>query len=170
MSLTSSIIRAQTPFMNRPRPDNNYQAAHAALLLESFQRLVGRPLIDAAATPEDTARTLFYAPLIVVSHGAEADPILNYGNAVALKLWETDWDAFTKTPSRHTAEPMLREARDRLFDKVNTNGFADNYEGIRITTSGKRFKIKDGIIWSLIDGDGKPFGHAATFEMPEFLP
>lgn len=156
--------------MKRPCPENTYQAAHAALLLESFARFVGRPLIDAAATPADAAYNLFHAPLIILSHGIEDDPILNYGNEAALKLWESDWETLTRTPSRLTAEPMLRDARARLFEKVNAHGFADNYDGIRITTSGKRFKIKDAIIWSLINRDGKFHGHAATFETFEFLP
>jgi hypothetical protein len=34
--------------MDRPSPANNFQARHVRLLLSSFRRFVGRPLIDEA--------------------------------------------------------------------------------------------------------------------------
>jgi hypothetical protein len=40
--------------------------------------------------PSDVAQFLFEAPFVVVSHGIEANPILNYGNKKALTLWELD--------------------------------------------------------------------------------
>lgn len=65
------------------------------------------------------ARALFDLPdRVVVSHGTEEDPILNYGNAVTLRLWEMSFEQLTSTPSRQTAEPMLREKRQALLDQV----------------------------------------------------
>jgi len=43
---------------------------------------------------------MFLAPYVVVSHGTQDDPILNYGNRVALNLWDLPFENFTKTPSR----------------------------------------------------------------------
>ncbi|MGL5096317.1 MAG: MEKHLA domain-containing protein, partial [Planctomycetia bacterium] len=64
---------------------------HSVLLLESFRRVVGRPLLDAVGDHADAdARQLFLAPFVVVSHGVQADPILNYGNQAALDLWAID--------------------------------------------------------------------------------
>jgi len=31
---------------------------------------------------------MFEAPFVLISHGTEDDPILNYGNRVALWLWQ----------------------------------------------------------------------------------
>ncbi len=58
------------------------------LLLDSFRRWTGCELLERAGTAEDQARALFAAPFVVVSHGTEDDPILNYGNQAALDLWE----------------------------------------------------------------------------------
>jgi hypothetical protein len=55
---------------------------------------------------------------------------------------------------------MTRAARD---------GFVDDYRGIRITSSGKRFLIEQAIIWNLINGDGQRVGQAATFSEWKWL-
>ena len=35
---------------------------------------------------------MFRVPFTVASHGMEPDPVLNYGNQVALDLWEMSWE------------------------------------------------------------------------------
>ena len=57
-------------------------------------------------------------PFVLVAHGTEADPVLNYGNATALALWEMSWEELTRTPSRLTAEAPNREERARLLATV----------------------------------------------------
>lgn len=136
---------------------------HTELLLESFQRLLGRPLHPCTGSPVERAACLYHAPLVVVSHTPVADPILNYGNAAALALWEMDWDAFTRTPSRLTAEPDRREDRARALAAVASQGFLEGYAGVRISSRGRRFHIEDGLIWNLVDGDGLFCGQAACF-------
>jgi hypothetical protein len=138
--------------------------AHAQLLLDSFARLVGRELIDRSGSPREQAERLYRSPFVVVSHGTEADPVLNYGNAVALGLWEMDWDAFTRTPSRLTAEPLHRDERARLLERTRDQGFVDDYSGIRISRSGRRFRIERAIVWNLVDAAGDLRGQAATFD------
>lgn len=115
------------------------------------------------------ARSLFEASCAIVSHGTQADPIFNYANRCALELWEMDWDTFTQLPSRMSAEPMHREERARMLAQLDTQGFVDNYTGIRISSQGQRFHIEQAIIWNVIDGDGKFIGQAATFENWTFL-
>ena len=90
--------------------------------------------------------------------------MLNYGNAAALALWEMDWDTFTRTPSRLTAEPMHRDERARLLARTRDQGFVDDYSGIRISRSGRRFRIERAIVWNLVDAAGAPCGQAATFD------
>lgn len=137
--------------------------ARAQLLLNSFAHWTGRQLVPREVTIEDQARTLFHAPFVVVSHGTQPDPVLCYGNATALKLWEMDAATFTQTPSRLTAEPMHRDERAQLLARTAKNGFADDYAGIRISRTGKRFRIEQAIIWNVLDERGTPAGQAATF-------
>lgn len=99
----------------------------------------------------------------------EADPVLNYGNAAALSLWEMDWLEFTRTPSRFTAEAPNREERARLLAEVTQNGFITNYAGVRITRSGRRFRIAQATVWNLLANDGSHAGQAATFSRWGFL-
>jgi hypothetical protein len=143
---------------------------HAQLLLDSFARLLGRDLIDRAGTPAAQAERLFHAPFVVVAHGTEADPILAYGNAAALALWEMDWETLTRTPSRLTAEPVHRDERARLLERTLRDGYVDDYAGIRISSTGKRFRIEQAIVWNLIDAGGAVHGQAATFDRWTRLP
>ena len=73
-------------------------AAHVQLLLDSFARLVGRELLARDGSAVEQARRLFTASFVVVSHGTEADPLLNYGNRAALALWEMTAAEFRGTP------------------------------------------------------------------------
>lgn len=138
--------------------------AHVQILLDSFARLVGRELIDRDGSPHAQAQRLFRSAFVVVSHGTEADPVLNYGNAAALALWEMDWDTFTQTPSRLTAEPMHRDERARLLARTRDRGYVDDYSGIRISRTGRRFRIERALVWNLVTGTGTACGQAATFD------
>ncbi len=138
--------------------------AHVQLLLDSFARLLGRELISRQGTAEEQVERLLHAPFVVVSHGTEADPVLNYGNAAALALWEMDLATLTSTPSRLTAEPVHRDERARLLARTARDGFVDDYSGIRISSTGKRFRIEQAIVWNLVDAAGIRHGQAATFD------
>lgn len=134
------------------------------ILARSYQQLLGKKLIDRDLT--DTyalSKALFHAPFVVVSHGTQADPILNYGNQTALELWSMDWQQLTKTPSRLTAEPVNRTDRALILDRVTKQGYIDNYRGIRISSTGQRFLIERVTIWNLTDETGNKCGQAATF-------
>src|SRR5450432_2585486 len=111
----------------------------------------------------EPAEKIFQAPLVLVSHGTEADPILNYGNAAALALWEMSWTELTHTPSRLTAEAPNHEERARLLATVTARGFIDDYSGVRISKTGRRFKISRATVWNLLTDEGKPCGQAAMF-------
>lgn len=138
--------------------------SHVQLLLDSFARLLGRELISRQGSAEAQAERLFQAPFVVVSHGTEADPILNYGNAAALALWEMDLATLTRTPSRLTAEPVHRDERARLLERTRRDGYVDDYAGIRISSTGRRFRIEQAIVWNLVDAAGMHRGQAATFD------
>jgi len=137
---------------------------HAALLLNSFARLLGKELISRGQSPEEDERRLFLAPMVVVSHGLEDDPILNYGNRAAFTLWEMTPAEFLSTPSRKTAEPMHRDERARLLARTREQGYVDDYQGIRISATGRRFLIRQAYVWNLIDEQGERQGQAAAFD------
>jgi MEKHLA domain len=142
---------------------------HTQVLLDSFRRWVGRELIPRVGTPREQARTLFLAPFVVVSHGTQSDPVLSYGNRAALDLWEMDIETLLRTPSRLTAEPLHRDERSRLLQRTSRDGFVDDYSGIRISSSGRRFSIDRAIVWNLVDAAGERVGQAATFDDWKFL-
>lgn len=142
---------------------------HSLRLVRSFLHWTGTPLIAELAIPEATAQALFEATFVVVSHGVEADPILNYGNRVALDLWEMDWSQFTRTPSRYTAEPVEQSKRDRLLQQVSDQGYISGYQGVRISSTSRRFSIQDVVIWDVLDEQGQRCGQAATFSSWKFI-
>ncbi len=130
------------------------------LLLDNYARCFGSDLIERGP---DEADRLMQAPFVVLSHTTGVDPVFQYGNLCAQQLFEMDWEALTSLPSRLSAEPMHQQERQRLLDEVRTKGFSDNYSGIRISATGKRFLIKSARIWMLLDSSGHTVGQAATF-------
>jgi hypothetical protein len=80
------------------------------------------------------------------------------------------WAELTRTPSRLTAEAPNREERARLLAAVTARGFIDDYSGIRISKTGRRFRIAQATVWNLLDEGGQHCGQAATFSSWEFLP
>lgn len=136
---------------------------HSQRLVNSFQHWTKKPLMAIASSAEEQARSLFEAPFVVVSHGTEADPIFNYGNAQALNLWGFDWKTFTQLPSRRSAEPTEQTEREQLLLEAKTKGYIANYRGIRISSKGQRFAIEDVILWDVLDENYQCCGQAATF-------
>ena len=137
--------------------------AHTQLMLDSYRRWLGADLVPRKGTPREQAQQLFEAPFVVVSHGTQTDPILNFANQTALWLWEMDIPTLTATPSRLTAEPVHRDERAQLLARTTRDGFVDDYQGIRISRSGQRFRIERAIVWNLVDQAGTYRGQAATF-------
>lgn len=140
------------------------------VLLDSFARRLGRELIERGGSPLEQSQRLFEAPFVVVSHGTQADPILNYANRTALDLWEMPLGQLLQTPSRLTAEPVHRDERARLMQRTLEQGYVDDYRGVRISATGKRFLIERAIVWNLHDASDVRVGQAATFDAWTPLP
>lgn len=141
---------------------------HTLCLFRSLKHWTGRDIFPALGDSQ-LAKAAFEAPFVLVSHGIEPDPVLNYGNRAALSLWEMSWDELTRTPSRYTAEAPNREERARLLDRVTRHGFIDDYSGVRISKSGRRFRIARATVWNLLALNGLHCGQAAMFDQWEFL-
>lgn len=143
--------------------DKEFLVSQTRLMLSSYRRLTGKILWPENPSDESLVREVFNAPFVLCSAGPEPDPVLNYGNAQALKLWEMDWNTLTRTPGRHTAEAPERGAREAFLRTVKEKGFIDNYSGIRISSTGRRFEIKNATVWNLLDPQGRYAGQAASF-------
>jgi hypothetical protein len=143
-----------------PSTENHYLAEHIELIARSFQHLLGYPLLP---DTDNLAERLYYAPFVLLSHNAEADPIFNYANAQGLQLFELSWQELITLPSRASAEAINQAARDKVMAQVTTHGFITHYRGVRVSKTSKRFEITNAIIWNLTDSAGIYQGQAAYF-------
>ena len=152
-----------------PSVENDFLIGHAVLIMGSYYNLLRKPILSGGFDENRMAYELFHAPFAVVSHGTESDPVFNYANLTALELFECDWDELTALPSRLSAEPVNRAERGRLLAEVTAKGFIDHYEGIRISKNGRRFRIKNAVVWNLLDSRNIYRGQAACFNEWTFL-
>jgi hypothetical protein len=143
-----------------PQFDTPELRQRIALIAESHQRLTGRALV---AGGTDVVMAIWNAPLAVVAHGTEADPLFFFGNRAALHAFRAGLDQFIGMPSRLSAEAPERAARQALLDRVMAHGFVDDYAGIRVQLDGGRFRIENATVWNLIDAAGVRHGQAAAF-------
>jgi hypothetical protein len=152
-----------------PSKNNDFLVQHINIMRYSFEYFTGKQLGSPKLSDTENAEELYNAPFALLTHTADDDPIFNYANLTAQKLFELSWYDITKLPSRKSAESPNQNDRNSLLAKVAENGFVDNYTGIRITANDKKFIIKKGIIWNLIDKNGNYYGQGAKFKFWEFL-
>ena len=132
------------------------------LLCGSYRRIVGKDLVPRVLTQREAVRWLYEdAPFGLLAHDTALDPVFIYGNKSAQRRFEYSWNELTALPSRLSAEAPERQARENFLRQVAERGYVDDYEGIRISKSGKRFPIADVTVWQLIDVDGTIRGQAA---------
>ncbi len=122
--------------------------AWTELLLDNYERLIGRSLLPRIGTGKEQSKMLFYAPFVLVSHGTQTNPIFNYGNRCALDLWGLTWQELLTTPSRATVEgeEIKIEERQKMLDLVKKQGYINDYHGVRITKNGQLFRIEKAMV------------------------
>lgn len=132
------------------------------LLSTSYSRLLGRPLVPLHVPIENAPRWLYEsAPFGLLAHNTAVDPVFVYGNLMAQKLFEYDWDELTALPSRLSAQAPERGERQAFLEQVERDGFVAAYRGMRVTKSGKRFWIDNVVVWQLRNDAGAHCGQAA---------
>lgn len=136
------------------------QRSRIARIAMSYHALTAHHLVPPS---DDIPTALWFAPEAIVAHGTESDPVFFFGNQTALHLFEMSFEDFTRLPSRLSAEPVARDERARLLDRVTRRGIIDDYAGIRISSTGRRFHIANAAVWNLTDAHGHPAGQAASF-------
>lgn len=148
---------------------STFLTQHVEILRASYAHWTGESDFDEAIGQKNAVEALFAAPFAVLSHGIGTDPIFNYGNQLALDLFEMSWEEFTALPSRLSAEVINQEERAKLLATVTQNGYINNYSGIRIAKSGRRFIIRNATVWNLLTPDGQYYGQAALIRNYEYL-
>ena len=155
--------------MDYPTEENNFLVEHVRDIGNSYRHLLLKELIPDIQDDGEFARQLFHAPFAVVSHDTAGDPVFNYANLKALELFELSWENFTRLPSRLSAEPVNQAERERLLAEVTEKGYIDHYEGVRVSSTGKRFLIRNAVVWNLLDKQQRYKGQAAWFDQWTFL-
>lgn len=146
-----------------PAATNQLHLDHIELLRHSYERLTGKRFGPGDRQGMEFAEAIYHAPYVVVSHGVEADPVFNYANLAAQRLFEYPWEKFCQLPSRLSAEPLNQSERQHFLDCVTRQGFMSGYQGIRIAKTGRRFWIKEVTVWNLTDDAGIYRGQAAIY-------
>lgn len=155
--------------MPRPEPPpwlSEAAIATAGRLLAGHRLAFGQPLlagVQHGRSALQAAQELFVASTVVLAHDGSVDPRLIYANRAALLLWRRPWSAMVGLPSRLTAEPAERQSRAFALEQARRRQALTGYAGVRIDSSGRRFRIQKARLWTLRDGDGQPCGQAAAF-------
>jgi hypothetical protein len=153
-----------------PSASNDYDREHISIVLENLHRWTGRDLIQYYGFSLATlGAQVFAADFYLLSHNCAADPILNYGNHRVLELWEISWAELTQMYSRETAKSSDRSSRSTIMQQVAAQNYVSGYSGIRVSKTGREFRILDVTIWNLFTRDGKPYGQAAWFKTYESI-
>ena len=71
-------------------------------------------------------------PLPIASH--DINGIFNYLNKAALSLFNVSLEEVIGKPTTMTAPDSEQKERNRLLKQVNSEGFINNYKGIRVTS------------------------------------
>lgn len=152
--------------MNLPRLAHEL-AGETRLILANYRRLLGEDLVDGHGV-----EPLFFAPRIVLAAAGTygGDHVFTYANKAALDLFEASWDQLVGLPSSQSAEPAHRDERRRLLDEVGERGYIRDYSGVRVSRTGRRFRILQATVFNLLDERGTYVGQAATFTGWEPLP
>jgi hypothetical protein len=154
--------------LSLPCIDNNYHTEHISIMLENLKKWTGYDLIEEYGFSLDTlGEQVFNADFYILSHDLAVDPILNYGNNRVLELWEVSWEELTNMHSRDTAKSVDRAERTAIIEQVKAHNYISKYNGLRVSKTGKEFKILDTIIWNLFTSNGDFYGQAAWFKSVE---
>ena len=139
-----------------------YDESFFDLLAGSYLRLIGQSLVPEGMTTGQSAEWLYRdASFGVLAHNTASDPVFVYGNEAVQRLFEYSWEELTVLPSRLSAEAPERNERERFLEQVRRDGFVAGYSGIRVTKSGRRFRIDNATVWQLTDANGAYHGQAA---------
>ncbi|MCM8532503.1 MAG: MEKHLA domain-containing protein [Lentisphaeraceae bacterium] len=143
---------------------NDEVTSQSSLIADSFKTLLGES-IDADCSAEG----LYKSSRVILSHDGTSDPKFTYVNLAAQNLWRIEWKDFIGLHSKYSAEEDERNSRQEMLQEALEKGYFKGYKGIRTSSDGKRFFIKDVIIFNLLNKNGDKVGQAAVFDNWEYL-
>ncbi len=152
-----------------PSSDNSYLKDYIHQITNSLKELANIEIVDSTLSLEEQAQQVFNANYVLLAHNGSNDPVFNYANQTALNLFEMSWDEITSMPSKYSAESDERGQREKFINEVTEKGYSKDYSGIRISKTGKRFEIKNVILWNVYDAENNRIGQAAMFDEYEYL-
>ncbi len=152
-----------------PNSENGYLKDYVYLISDSLRKLANIEIVDFSLSPEEQAQQAFNSDYVLLAHTGSNEPIFNYANQTALNLFEMSWEEITNMPSKYSAESDERDKREKFLADVAEKGFSKNYSGIRISKSGRRFEIKNVILWNVYDSENNRIGQAALFDEYDYL-
>lgn len=142
------------------------------LIIGSYEKALNEPFKALALTlgaspgltPRQLSAWLYYeCSAVVLAQDASPEPKFIYANIAAQHLFEFDWMAFRVLEGRQSAELPERAERAELLKRVGQENFVRDYHGVRVTASGRRFSIQDGLVWRMKYLSGEDCGTAALF-------
>ena len=152
-----------------PSSENSYLKDYIYLITDSLKKLTNIELVDFSLSLEEQAKQAFNSDYVLLAHNASNEPIFNYANQTALRLFEMSWEEFTNMSSKYSAESDERGKREKFLADVTEKGYSKNYSGIRISKTGRRFEIKNVILWNVYDSENNRIGQAAVFDEYDYL-
>ena len=152
-----------------PCGENSYLKDYIYLITNSLKKLANIEIVDSSLSLEEQAKQVFNSEYVLLAHNASNEPIFNYANQTALSLFEMPWEEFTNMPSKYSAETDERGKREKFIADVAEKGYSKNYSGIRISKTGRRFEIKNVILWNVYDSENNRIGQAALFDEYNYL-
>ncbi len=152
-----------------PNKENGYLKDYIYLITNSLKKSANIEIVDFTLSLEEQAKQAFHSDYVLLAHNGSDDPIFNYANQAALTLFEMPWEEFTNMPSRYSAESDERDKREKFLADVAEKGYSKDYSGIRISKTGRRFVIKNVMLWNVYDSDNNRIGQAAMFEEYDYL-
>jgi MEKHLA domain. len=152
-----------------PSAENSYLKDYIYLITKSLKELANIEIVDSSLSIEEQAKQVFSSGYVLLAHNASDDPIFNYANQTALNLFEMSWEEIINMPSKYSAESDERGQREKFISEVEAKGYSKDYSGIRISKSGRRFEIKNVILWNVYDSENNRIGQAALFDEYEYL-
>uniref|UniRef100_A0A0G4F484 MEKHLA domain-containing protein n=1 Tax=Chromera velia CCMP2878 TaxID=1169474 RepID=A0A0G4F484_9ALVE len=156
----------------KPAWESEGKVKYANFLLESFDGTFGRGLLPDSLeglSELEKARKLYEAPFVCAAHefterGVKAGqgPVMVYGNLKAQRAFGLSWDDFLGFPSSKTADPSQQTERNALIQKCSENGWVSVAGIVRVRSDGSFFRVKDGVLWTLLERVGGKEGEGET--------
>ncbi|MBO9703601.1 MAG: MEKHLA domain-containing protein [Sporocytophaga sp.] len=142
---------------------------HCKLIAKNYKFWTGKELFEEKLHESELSEKMYNAPFVILSHGTQADPIYNYVNLKAQELWEYTWDEMIKLPSRRSAGTNETAQRLELIKEGQEKGITFTEKALRESCSGKKFYIKNVVLFNLLGEGGEYEGQCAIYNDWEFV-